>query len=184
MRKGFLQHAPGVVTQVSHAQLVVGVSEHDQGLLGGARGRKLAHDRLCPVGGGYVSAAAKVVAGNSQLARSHCINQVHHALLRVCRVLALWEPVDERSKRIEGVAGRGKVALSQILPAECSEQAFLLVEIDDTFHVERVVERGMAGVELDEAVERSDGEYAFVIAIMRVGNLQLRLLGPAAERVA
>jgi hypothetical protein len=42
----------------------------------------------------------------------------------------------------------------------------------------------MAGVELDEAVERSDGEYAFVIAIMRVGNLQLRLLGPAAERVA
>jgi hypothetical protein len=118
------------------------------------------------------------------LVRGERVHEVVHPRERVGRVLAVREARRQLLERRERFAGRARIPLGRVLVRELREHALVFVEVDDALQVVGVVNARMVGVQLDEAVARRDGRRRIVVAIVRVSDLELRLLRIAAEGVA
>ena len=112
------------------------------------------------------------------------VHQVLHALARVFRVAAVRKAVHELAESVEGLLCGLRVAFGKILVRQAGEQAEVLVEGRKALQVVHVVRVGMVGVQLDEAVRRRDGKGRLVRLVVRVRDLDLRLLRVATVREA
>jgi hypothetical protein len=71
-----------------------------------------------------------------------------------------------------------------MLAGERAEQPEVVVEVDQTLQVERVVERRAGGMQLDEALERRQGLRLVAALVEHVGLFDLRLLCEGGARGA
>ncbi len=84
----------------------------------------------------------------------------------------------------EGFAGCLGVALGGVLRTDVGGQAEVFVEVDQALQVIDVIDRRVAGVQLDEAIAGSQGRAGFVTLPVDIAQFELRLLGVTAVREA
>jgi hypothetical protein len=91
---------------------------------------------------------------------------------------------DQFLEGVEGFARRLRIAFRQVLHADIAEDAEILVEIHQALQVIDVIDVGVVGMQLDEAVAGGDGGGRFAGLVVGVGDLDLRLLRIAPEGIA
>lgn len=98
-------------------------------------------------------------------------------------IAAVREAAHQFAEGFEGFAGALGVALGQVLIGQPAQQPEVFVEGGQPFQVVGVIDMRMVRVQADEAFGRSNRQRRLVRLVMRVGNLDLRLLGKTAIRV-
>ena len=112
------------------------------------------------------------------------VAQVHHARLGVRGVAAVGEAAGELGELVEGVAGGARVALGHVQRQEARQQAAVLVEGGQALEVVGVVDVGVLRRQADEAFGGGAGGFGLHVLVVGVDQLELGLLGVAAEGIA
>ena len=170
--------------QLLLAHAVVGLDHDLERLAVRGRGGE-AHDRvLRAVGGGEVGAARQVVLRDVDLVAGERLREVGHSLARIVGVAARREARDELLERLERLACGLGVAVGEVLAHEPQprEGTQVLLEVHQPLQVHRVVEVGVVGVQLHELVERRERLRRLAQLVVRVRDLDLRLLREAPVR--
>ena len=170
--------------QVIQSQALIGLGHHGQAIADGGCFLEVFHNVAATVRGGHISVTGQVVMRHVNLIGGEQIAQVDHALLGVWCVAASREAAGELSELIVRVAGGARVALGHVQRNEAGNQAAVLVKRSQAFEVVGVVNIGVLRVQADEAVSRGLGCFRLNVLVVGVDQLQLRLLGITAERVA
>ena len=180
MREVLAHDAVGVITQIVHAQLVVGGDQDEHRFFNG-RSLRIGLDReLGAVGGSDVGAALDVVAGDVNFLRGHGVDQVIQALAGIRRVFAVREARDQFAEGVESFAGSLGVALGRVLGADVTGNAEIVIEVDQALQVIDVVDGRVARVQLDEAVAGGQRRARLIAFPVDVTEFKLGLLGIAA----
>ena len=105
------------------------------------------------------------------------IDDVGHALASVFGIAGVRETRGQFAERLKGVLGRFLIAFGQVLLGDPGKKTQVVVEVDQAFQVERVIQCRAGRVKLHEPVERGDGLCLFASLVLRIGLVQLGLLG-------
>ena len=116
--------------------------------------------------------------------RGQQVDQVFHAQQRVRRVFAVGETHRQVLEGIKGVTHGLGIALTLVQRHDLAQQPQVLREEHQALQIVDVVDAGMVGVLFDEAVAGGDGRIDLALLVIGVGEVQFRLLGKAAERIA
>ncbi len=179
-----LEHAFGVVGELFLAEVLVAVDHDRERVAGLGRLRIGFHDRLGAVRRSDVRVAPQIEHRDVQVGLRHQVAQVHHALARILGVGALRIARDQRAEIVERLAQVGLVALGHVLADIALDEAGAAVEVDQTAQVVRVVDVLVGRVGLDEAVDRRVRIVGLVVLVLRIGEIDLRLLGIRPKRKA
>ena len=174
---GLVHHTAGVVAQLGHSERVVGLDQDIQRLFKRWHTLVVCQCHLCAANGGHIGATLEVVARHMHFILRQRIDDVGHALARVLRVAGFRKARDQFAESFKGVFGGFLVALGQVLARDEREQAQVVVEVDQAFQVQRIVQSRACRVQLHEPVERCDGLRFFARLVVGIGLVDLRLLG-------
>ena len=105
-----------------------------------------------------------------------------HALLCIRGVAALRIARHQLGEVGEGFPRGARVPAGHVGGQEAFEQAAAFGEGSQPLHVIGVIDIAMLRVQADKAICGGDGGVVLVVAVVGVDQLQLRLLGVAAER--
>jgi len=104
------------------------------------------------------------------------VHDVRHAQARVGRVFGFRETGNQFLEGLERFLGSLLIAFGKILAGQEREHAKVIVEVDDAFEVQRVIDRGAGRMQPHEPVDGRQRLCGFGRPVVRVGFVELRLL--------
>ena len=105
-----LQHALGVVTQLSHAQGVIGFDEDHHGFAHRRHVLVVLDGSLRTGNGRHIGASAVVVLGDMDFVLGQRVHDVLHALAGIIGVLGIWKAGHQFAEGLERILGGFLVA--------------------------------------------------------------------------
>jgi hypothetical protein len=184
IREGAGQHALRIVGQLRLIQFLIREHHDVQCVFDGRRIAVVLDGKLRAVDGRNVRATTVVVVRRMDFVRRQRVHDIAHALCRIRCVFAVRILVDHHLERVIRFAQRLRIALAHVLAGEAAEQTQVVVEVDHALEVVRVGNIRVTRVQLDEAVDSLVGGVVFAVFPVAVGDVDLRLLGKVAERIA
>ena len=170
--------------QVGHAQALVRLDHQRQAVGHGWGFLEVFHHVATAVGGGDVGLALDIVVANVHFIGGQQVAQVHHAVLGVGRVAAVGVAAGQLGELVERVAGGAGIALGHVQRQEARHEAAVLVKRGQALEVVGVVDVRVLWVQADEALGGGLGGFRLHVLVVGIDQVQLRLFGVAAERVA
>src|SRR5262245_28360881 len=104
------------------------------------------------------------------------VYQVIHARDGVWRVFTVRETRRQILERIERFARGFGIPFGKVLAAHVAQPAQVPVEVGQALEIVSVIDVGMVRLELDETLRSGNGLSGLVVLIVRIGDLELRLL--------
>jgi len=176
MRIACVQHAQGIVACLRHSQRVIRFIENVQGLLVRRHFAVFGERSLGPANCRQIGTARVVVTRHVHFILRQGRYDVIHAQYGIGCVFGVGEAFTQLFKRLVRLFGRLLIALGQVLLCNRREQSEVVIEIDQTFQVNGVIQRRTGRVQLHEAVQRHNCLGRFTGAVLRVGSFHLGLL--------